>query len=485
MEETALRLAVIWLGAALAAGCSAPALLWPGPLPPAPGRPTPRASLPDVPTVLPQRLPASPVTEDGELSLIDVIELALANNPQTRAAWNAARAAAAQVGIARGAYYPEANLSADIHYQHVTAIGGLFRFTLGLITLQGSARWLLFDLRREATVEQARAALLVAAWQNDAVLQNVVLQVQQIFYQYLNAKAQLVATEANLRQARADLAAVQQRQLLGLASLADSLQAETALAQVELSRQQLEGQALALRGQLAAVMGLAADTELEVGTLPADVGSFELEEEVGRLIAEALACRPDLAAARWQAQGAKAAVSLARAQFYPTLTLDAFYNRVFFVPPIFGVVSGENAAIGAVLNIPLFNGFARSFGLAQAEAQAEQALEQVRSLEQQVALDVWTNHTNVRTAQAQVATSRALLRSAEAAARVSFARYQQGLGGIQDLLPAQAALASARVQEVQARAAWLLAVVQLAHALGALLPGGEQPSGTTRAGHAG
>src|SRR5712671_147431 len=44
-----------------------------------------------------------------QLSLVDVVDLALRNNPATRASWAQARAAAATFGSARGAYYPTIN----------------------------------------------------------------------------------------------------------------------------------------------------------------------------------------------------------------------------------------------------------------------------------------------------------------------------------------------------------------------------------------
>src|SRR5256714_12240103 len=44
-----------------------------------------------------------------QLSLVDVVDLALRNNPATRASWAQARAAASVFGSARGSYYPTVN----------------------------------------------------------------------------------------------------------------------------------------------------------------------------------------------------------------------------------------------------------------------------------------------------------------------------------------------------------------------------------------
>ena len=53
-------------------------------------------------------------------------------------------------------------------------------------------------------------------------------------------------------------------------------------------------------------------------------------------------------------------------------------------------------------------------------------------------------------------------------ANVAAERYRAGVGNIIDLLTAEAALETARAQEVQARADWFVSVAQLAHDTGSL-----------------
>jgi outer membrane protein len=62
-----------------------------------------------------QSLLASPckldaINIESALSLPDIVERALCNNPQTREAWANARYQAAQVGISKSAYLPSINL---------------------------------------------------------------------------------------------------------------------------------------------------------------------------------------------------------------------------------------------------------------------------------------------------------------------------------------------------------------------------------------
>lgn len=58
------------------------------------------------------QLPASAVGHLTTLSLVDVVDIALGNSPQTRASWAQSRSAAAALGSARGRFLP--SLTADI-----------------------------------------------------------------------------------------------------------------------------------------------------------------------------------------------------------------------------------------------------------------------------------------------------------------------------------------------------------------------------------
>ncbi len=80
----------------------------------------------------------------------------------------------------------------------------------------------------------------------------------------------------------------------------------------------------------------------------------------------------------------------------------------------------------------------------------------------------------LRTATQQVRTSRDLFASATESEQVALGRYKAGAGSLLDLLTAQAALAGARAQAIQARFSWNTSLAQLAHDVGILgLDGGS------------
>src|SRR5580765_5976771 len=114
----------------------------------------PADAVPPAPAKVEATLPSG-VTADTPVTLAQIVDIALANNPTTRQAWLAARAAQANLGSAQSAYYPEIDLNASLSRTQSTALNSVSRQTTFAPSL--SLSYLLFDFGgREATVEGAR-----------------------------------------------------------------------------------------------------------------------------------------------------------------------------------------------------------------------------------------------------------------------------------------------------------------------------------------
>jgi outer membrane protein len=130
--------------------------------------------------------------------------------------------------------------------------------------------------------------------------------------------------------------------------------------------------------------------------------------------------------------------------------------------------NGRDWSVAVQVNIPLFEGFARTYQVREARAQAELqgvALDQARN---QVGLDVWTSYQALQTATQNVGNSTQLLELAQASQQASQDRYVAGVGNILELLNVQSALAVAKRQHLQALTDWRAARLQLAGRLGRL-----------------
>lgn len=398
------------------------------------------------------------------LTLADVVDRALCNNPQTRLAWANARAQAAQVGVAQGAYLPTLAASAGVA-RIASDNGASLRY--GQASASLSASYLLYDFGgRAATLENARQLAAALASTQDATLQAVFLAAVQAYYQWFAADAAVAAARESERASQESLKAAEVRYRIGTGTPADRLQAQTAASQAVLARIQAEGGARTSRGVLANAMGLDAQQSPPLAPPAADAPGDDFTRDLDALIATARQARPDLAAAEAQVKAARAAIDAARASGMPTLSATA--GSSYSDTSVAGTGAIRGNSIGLALSVPLFTGFNAAYRARGAEAQFDAKAAQRDQLDKQVSLDVWRNYHALVTNTEAVRASANLVASAEASEQVAAGRYRAGVGGILDLLNAQSALAAARQQHIQALYNWRIAKVALAQAMGQL-----------------
>jgi outer membrane protein len=436
------------------------------------------------PTPAPYPPELSPEKLTGRtISLAEAVDVALRNSPVTRQSWLLARAAAAEAGSRRSAYFPSLEIDAFAQRQKQSASGGHLSTLLTSYGPTANLNYLLLDLGgRSADIEEAKQLLFVADFSHNAAMNDLMLLVNQSYYTYQGARALLVAQEASLRQAEENYSAANERHRAGVATIADVLQAKTSLSQQRLAYDTVKGQIEILRGQLTTALGVPISLPVDAAPLPEDVNVDEVIRSVDTLIADAERLRPDLAAARSQALAARSHVQSVRSGGLPTLSAGASFNRTWFRGADAILPYGDNYFYGVFLRWPVFNGFKTTYDTKQAEAQADAADAQAESTSQRVIYQVWSSYYNMQTSVQQIRASRDLLVSAKESAEVARGRYKEGVGSILDLLTAESALATALAQDVTSRAGFLLAMAQLAHDAGTVdlgpAPGTAEKKGT-------
>jgi outer membrane protein len=442
------------------------------PTPEVPWTPPPRMA--DTARAAPEpAIPPGLAERVRSLTLTDIIDVALRNNPTTRIAWANARAAAAAYGSRKGQYYPTIDGDVSATRLKTVASSGRSAVQQTVYNPSVSISWLLLDFGgRSGSIDAARQALLAADWTHNATIQNVVLGVESAYFDYMATKSLLTAQQTTLQEARTSLAAAEERHRVGLATIADVLQARTAVSQAELDVETTEGTLQTTRGSLAVSMGLPANLPYDVE--PPDTTSpvGRVSESVDSLIAKAVLARPDLAAAEAQYQQARAGITSARAERLPSLSLSGSAGQTYLNPNRGG---GSSYTLSLGLRIPLFAGFSRAYDEMQARATADAAAARLDALRQQVIFQVFSSYHTLLTATRRVRTADDLLASATESEQVALGRYKAGVGSVLDLLSAQSALASARAQQVQARWIWRTALAQLAHDAGVLDVHGGSP----------
>ena len=441
--------------------------------------PPPAAVIPDsIPKV---EIPPDLAQRAQNLTLPDLVDIALLNNPQTRESYANARAAGAGVGVAMGKYLPQVSLNVPLSVQRTTssngAVGGSGTVvrqpgTYAFISPSLSVSWLLFDFGERSAIDVARQNSFAESYLHNATVQEVILVVEQAYFNYNAAKAVRDAQRVTLQEDSANLAAAKARHSAGVATISDVLQAQTVLSQAEVDFETDEGAVQTTRGSLAIAIGVPATVPYDIRPEPPQIPVQQVAASVDSLVNEAVRSRPDLAAYRAQARAAAANVGVVRGQGLPSLTLGGSTGRDYQLRPSNGSLGNTwTAQLG--VSIPLFQGFQNAYGVLQARELAKASAANAEYQRDQVVYQVFTSYYNLRTATAHVRSSNDLLASAQSSYNVAHGKYEQGVGSILDLLTAEAALASARSQQIQSHWDWYSNLAQLSHDVGVIGLHGE------------
>jgi outer membrane protein len=394
------------------------------------------------------------------LTLADVVELALCNNPQTRSLWSNSRAQAAQVGVSTAAYLPTLSALASVS-DNQSKTGSQPQVSVNSQTVNLSVNYLLYDFGgRSSTLENARQLLIAANATRDATLQSNFLNAVQAYYVLLSARASVQSFQTDEAKAQESLAAALARYQAGVATPVDRLQAQTTLSQARLNRIRGEGEASNAQGTLANIMGFDASQPFTLQAVAEETPDPVIEQDIGKLIAAARQKRPDLAAAESQIKAAEAQLQATRASGMPTITVGAMAS---VTNPDF-----QANNIGITLSVPLFSGFKTTYQARAAESQVEGRLAERDRLANQIALDVWKAYQGMLTNSQALRSADDLVLAATQSEKMILGRYKAGVGNILDTLAAQSALANARQQRVAALYNFLFSRFALAQAIGQL-----------------
>jgi outer membrane protein TolC len=402
-------------------------------------------------------------------SLAELIDLAETHNPETRVAWESARAQAAAVGIARSDLFPTlaAVALAGVDRSEVPFFEQFFRQTVVAVQLSLDLNYTILDFgARRGRINAEIARLLSSNFGFNDVHRQLIYDVSQAYYRLLNAAGQEEAAGASLVNAQTVQQAAEERLRNGLATLPDVLEARSATAQAQYDLQAVLGIEEIARGDLATALGASATTRIRVQPLSEVLTPESIADTVEQAIHRALEQRPDLQARVAESHLAQAERLQARAAYYPSLTLSAspiaqsLYFQQQDLP--WGHTAGLAGTLTLSLNWTVFDGGARRSRLVQAEARIRQAEAQVAAARDQIEDQVWTAYSNLNTAFRQREAATALLTAAAESYSAALESYNYGVRNLLDVTNAQKVLAQARSTDILARTQVLAALADLA-----------------------
>lgn len=436
-----------------------------------PSAPLPQASaslrLPSGPELdqVPQAGPPVPQNATAgagqKLSLKDAEELALRQNPQISVARLLALASQQVTREVRSNLWPTANVDitgVDSQENSRITAGGLNnpiiyeRAAGGVIVSQ-----LITDFGRTTNlVASANLSARAEAQNALATKEQILLEVNQAFFNALQTHAVLRVAEETVstRQVVADQVGALAKNKLK--SDLDLSFANVNLAQAKLLLLDAQNNDQAALASLSAVLGYPAVQDL----IPADDNQAPTvpPSNIDTLIIEAFAKRPELLALDYQYQSAQKLKTAERDLLFPTIRA---LGAVGGAPIRNDHLSSWYGAVGANMDIPIFNGFLYTARAHEADLRSQAARDRVLDLRNRISRDVRTSWLNAKAAYDRLAVTQQLLQQAQLALELAQARYKLGLGSIVELSQAQLQATQAEISDAQAGYDYRLALAML------------------------
>jgi outer membrane protein, multidrug efflux system len=459
------RLIAALMAASALTGCTVgPAYRKPAVTPPTDFRGS--TSAPDLPSVA--DLKWFEVFKDERLQ--EMIRTALVQNHDLRDAVVRVEAARANLGITRADQFPTIEAGADVATVR-TSTSGTFPIpesvdrtrTFGTVTLN----LLSFEVdvwgRLRRATDAARADLLASEEVRKAVTTTLVSDVASAYFNLLELDMELAIAKRTLAVRQDSLALIRNREKGGLGTLLDVRQgeqlvygAEQAIPDIEQLIEQTENQVAFLLGGNPGpiVRGRPLTSQEQPPAVPAGLPSSLLDR------------RPDIRAAEQNLVAANAIVGVARAAYFPRISLTGFLG--FQSDQLSNLFTGSTRAWQFVPRVtqPIFTG-----GRIRSNVNLARAQEQIAPIQYERSIQTAFREVSDALVQYQKereirAKQELLVATLQDRSRLSYVRYEGGIDTLLNALDADRDLFEAELRLAQTRRNELLTLVQLYRALG-------------------
>jgi multidrug efflux system outer membrane protein len=397
--------------------------------------------------------------------LTQLIHTAIAQNYDVRIAAARVLEAQAQVGITRANQLPSANVGADVFSQQNAKVSKVFpAYEVNGGELNLSVIWNLdFWGKYRRQTEEARAQLLATEWGRRAVISSLVANVATVYFELRALDGQLEISKRTLASRQQSLQLTHLLETHGSASGLDVSQSEQLVYTASETIPDLERQIQQQENLLSILIGenpapIARGRALTEQPLPQNVPAG--------LPSELLERRPDVRQAEQNVVAANAQIGVAKASFFPSLSLTGSGGLESNALHHFITQPSETWNAAFSVSQPVFEGGALRSGLRLSRAQWQ---ETVISYQQtfQNALEQVSDALIASQKDREFREQQDLLtQAAQRSDQLSQILYQHGGASYLQVLTNDTNYFSAELNLVQAQLNERLAIVQLYQALG-------------------
>ncbi len=318
---------------------------------------------------------------------------------------------------------------------------------------------------RRAT-EAARADLLAAESARDTVRNSLTAEVVQGYYTLTAREAQLAIARRTETTRRSTLSLQKLRLNAGVSSEFEVRQVEAELAAVQAQIPALERACRQQENALAVLLGRSPRAQIEDRVAAAEsVGGIELKVPAG-LPSELLLRRPDLRQAEQNLVAANARVNVARAGFYPSITLTGFLGGESESLADLFIGPARIFRFAAELTQPLFAGKRIGASVDVAKAREDQLVEEYKKAIANAFREVQDGLVAQKAAGEILVAEQTRVAALQKAQALAKLRFENGVASQLELLDAERNLLQAEYNKAEAERLQRVAMADLFKAMG-------------------
>ncbi|MBI5807043.1 MAG: TolC family protein [Ignavibacteriales bacterium] len=387
-----------------------------------------------------------------QLTLDEAIKIALQKNPNLIKLENNLTGSEKQLKSAYGQLLPSLGAQAGWSWQRITDAGSQQRNFLGEIvnvppsTVEnrsysagiGGSVTLFNGLANYANIYQKQNLLKANEYDIAKLKQSIVYQTSDFYFAVLNAEELMRVREENVKYFEKFYESVNERNKLGSVAIADVYSAQVQLGNAELALIQAQNDYDRLKNGLLTFLALNVMDDYSLidpfnQEKNIDPNSYLKQfEDIQTLVNVALDNRFDFKSQQLLVKSADDGLTIARSSLFPTLTADYSYGSG--AVELSKMFDRKSLRVGMSLNIPIFSNFSTETQIQQAEINKMNQLEDLRSLERQIKIEIKQGYNDLIAAKKSLDVANKNVLASEENRKINLERYNLGSATILEVL---------------------------------------------------
>ena len=314
----------------------------------------------------------------------------------------------------------------------------------------------------EGRIEAARYGLNAADLALEDTDQQIRYETKAAYYRVIQCQNLIDVRLEAVRKLEVHLQTIQIQYEHGVAAKLDLLTSEVRLADQQQALVKARGDWKKAMAQLNNIIGLPANTPLELDAIS---DAVEAVEDVDQCIEYAYENRPDVFAANYAVKRAKALVDAAKSGYRPTLALSAS-KSIKGEGATFRQDHGETWNVGVQGQWDIFDNGITAAKVEEAQSDLRKAESQASQAKEKAELSVVTAWTDLMTARENIITARSAIQRAEEDYSLAQVRYVEGVDTNLAVMDSQEKLVEARTNYYNAIADAQTSKAELDKAMG-------------------